>query len=515
MLDQLNGIDPEMLANMWRVSPAATAATLTAEDQRPYIVYPHVKIVSDAVRNAVAGTGPRYLIINMPPQFGKSTTCSIWTPVWYLNNWPWKKVIVCGYGNSFAAEFGGTVRDIVAKNRGTLSFHLSESSQAKNSWKTNHDGAMYSAGIGGQVTGKGANLLIIDDPVKNRDEAESLVERERVWGFWQTTASSRIAKDAVVLIILTRWHEDDLAGRLMDPKYNPDYKLWHTIVLPAFCDSPNDALGRKIGESLCPDLFPDDFLRFKMNAAGGDAAALYQQKPRGEDGAGNVYGNYHSDGNMVRLDRDPALPLCWSLDFNRDPFSTVIAQFREFWGEFAHLTNEKIVQIEVLTELIRHDVDTETMCRAFVDATKKYVNMQRGRVPLHIYGDTSGNQKRTSAGDDTDWIIVKNFFKRYPEYKVRYFVGNSNPNIKGRTNSVNNALKTIDGYRHLKIDPSCVELEKDFLEVRWARDAHGNPLPTIDKKDSARTHVSDALGYLVWQLLGLRQSAGEGTGLLQ
>lgn len=444
-----------------------------------------------------------------------STLGSKWTPLWFLENFPHKKVMVCGYGTQFASEFGAWTRNTVAAHKGTLSFELSEDSKAKDRWNTNMGGSMTSAGIGGQITGKGADLLVIDDPIKNSEEALSIGHREKVWRWWQTTASSRISKNAVVLVILTRWHEDDLAGRLTSREFNPEYcDKFHKIVLPAICDSTDDPLGRALGESLCPELFDVESLRFKMAQAGDEALALYQQKPRGEDGSGNVYDHYSDIENVMRVERDPMLPLDWCLDFNRDPFCTVLAQTREWVGGKQYLTNQKLIQVEVLKEIVRHDVSTEGICQAFIEETRKYVNQSNGQVSLNIFGDTSGNKRSTSA-DRTDWQIIKSFFKRYPEFKVALHVGTNNPPVKARVNSTNAALYSIDGYRRVKVDPSCDELRKDFKQVRWMRDTNGNTLSEVDKRDRKRTHASDALGYMIWHRLGIRESGGERSGLMQ
>jgi len=141
---------------------------------------------------------------------------------------------------------------------------------------------MISAGIGGAITGEGADLLLVDDPIKNREEAESKFYRERVWSEWQNTLLTRLHPNARIIVILTRWHEDDLVGRILDGK---DKDQWTVVSLPAIAE-PGDLLGRKEGEPLWPERGYDKEWAeaTKINVGSRTWNSLYQQHPTPPEG---------------------------------------------------------------------------------------------------------------------------------------------------------------------------------------------------------------------------------------
>lgn len=142
---------------------------------------------------------------------------------------------------------------------------------------------MISTGIGGSITGQGADCLIIDDPIKNAKEALSKTIRENIWSEWESTLSTRLHDGASVIVIMTRWHEDDLIGRLLATSpYN-----WQRIRLPAVAEDYDDMLGREIGEPLCPELGYDlNWANLKKREVGSRTwASLFQQRPSPEQGA--------------------------------------------------------------------------------------------------------------------------------------------------------------------------------------------------------------------------------------
>lgn len=142
---------------------------------------------------------------------------------------------------------------------------------------------MVSTGIGGSITGKGADLLIIDDPIKNAQDAQSKTMRERVWQEWESTLSTRLHKGASVIVIMTRWHEDDFVGRLLE---NSPFK-WERLRLPAIAEDEDDILGRKLGEPLSRELgFDEHWAESKKIEVGSRTwASLYQQRPAPEQGS--------------------------------------------------------------------------------------------------------------------------------------------------------------------------------------------------------------------------------------
>lgn len=196
------------------------------------------------------------LIINMPPQEGKSTRVTQAGPLWFLLRNPNRRIVVASYAESLAQEFGREIRKHITSNQGQddsldLGVRLAPDNGAVTSWTLNgHRGGVRSVGIGGGLTGRPADVLFIDDPISNMEQAESETYRNRAWSFWQSVGRTRLAPGAPVIVILTRWHHDDLAGRLLRGE---DKDRWRVINIPAQANhKPElgevDALGREPGE---------------------------------------------------------------------------------------------------------------------------------------------------------------------------------------------------------------------------------------------------------------------------
>lgn len=198
-------------------------------------------------------------------------------PAWYLGRNPEKRVIEVSYSDDLARTFGDKCRRKIETFGPELwGLEIDRRRADKSDWGIkDHNGGMVSAGIGGSLTGKGADLLIVDDPVKNRQEADSQTYRDRVWSEWQSTLSTRLHPKAAVVVVLTRWHEDDLAGRLIKAEPN----RWKLLNLPAVAEE-NDPLGRPIGAALWPEMYDETELAQKKITSGSrDWEALYQGRP--------------------------------------------------------------------------------------------------------------------------------------------------------------------------------------------------------------------------------------------
>lgn len=226
------------------------------------------------------------LMIFMPPRHTKSEFASRRFPAWYLGRHPSKQVIAASYNSDLATDFGRDVRNLVADPLYNLIFPdvtLRADSKAADRWNTNHGGVYISAGVGSGITGRGANLGIIDDPFKDRKEAESQTVRDNVWNWYRSTFYTRLMPNAAIVLTLTRWHEDDLAGRLLNEmKQGGDQ--WKIIKLPAIAEE-KDSIGRAEGEALWPAWYPKETLNQIKNVLGSyEWNALYQQRPVSEQG---------------------------------------------------------------------------------------------------------------------------------------------------------------------------------------------------------------------------------------
>lgn len=228
------------------------------------------------------------LVIETPPQHGKSCTVTESLPAWYLGRNPEHRVIVACYDSEFAERFGRRNREKLRAFGPTLfGAGVGSTDRAGELELDNGRGRLLCRGLMAGITGNAAELIVIDDPVKNRQEADSPVYRARLWEEWQNSLKTRLAARGKVILIMTPWHEDDLAARIL--KNEPGARL---LRLPVEAE-PGDPLGRVPGEPLCPELGKDaEWLRrfkagYLADPRGGQRAwtALYQCLPRREEGA--------------------------------------------------------------------------------------------------------------------------------------------------------------------------------------------------------------------------------------
>jgi predicted phage terminase large subunit-like protein len=260
-----------------RLAATETLAAFTEYTFPQYRTAEHHRLICEKLEAVERGEIDR-LMIFMPPRHGKSELASKRFPAWYLGRNPDKQVITASYNSDLAGDFGRQVRNIVREQRFRNVFPsvtLAEDSQAANRWNTSAGGSYVAAGVGTAVTGRGAHLLLIDDPVKDREEAESETRRETVYNWYSSTAYTRLMPGGAVILIQTRWHESDLAGRLLEAEAKGGDK-WDKLILPAILSN---------GQALWPEWYPIDALNRTKAAIGPrDWSALYQQQPAPDDG---------------------------------------------------------------------------------------------------------------------------------------------------------------------------------------------------------------------------------------
>ena len=235
----------------------------------------HHEIISEKLEAIERGELKR-LMIFMPPRSGKSQLATINFPAWYLGRNPDKEIITVSYSGDLAIDFGSKTRDLISNEIYQMIFEVSlkEDEKSKGKWMTKQGGSYISAGVGGAITGRGADCLILDDPIKNKEEAESEVYRNKIYDFFTSTAYTRLNPQGAIIIILTRWHLDDLAGRLLTQNKGE----WEIIEFPAI--ATEDEEYRKKGEPLWPSRYSlEDLNNIKKAIGGYDWACLYQQKP--------------------------------------------------------------------------------------------------------------------------------------------------------------------------------------------------------------------------------------------
>ena len=234
-------------------------------------------------QDVVEKKSPR-LMLFMPPRHGKSTLASIAFPAWHLGRNPDHEFISCSYSGSLAMGFSRKVRQLLREPTYKTAFktRLDPDSQSAEAWLTTAGGGFVAAGVGGGITGKGAHILVIDDPVKNREDAESQNNRDANWDWYTSTAYTRLAPGGGVLVILTRWHDDDLAGRLLKATAEGGDD-WEVVRYPAIAEEDEEF--RVAGEPLHPERYDFEALTRIQKAVGPrDWSALYQQNPVADDG---------------------------------------------------------------------------------------------------------------------------------------------------------------------------------------------------------------------------------------
>ena len=255
-----------------------------------YQAVKHHEVIAAALEEVEKGAIQR-LIITMPPRHGKSELASRRFPAWFMGKDPYRHTIFATYNEDTARDFGRAVREIVQMPVYKQVFptaRLRKGSASSELLQTAEGGQSMFVGRGGSLTGRGADLLVIDDPIKDREEAESKSTRDKMWAWFTDVAMSRLMSvGSRVVIIMTRWHEDDLIGRLTDPQnqcYNvEEARHWKILALPALAVN-DDPMGRKPGEALWPERFDETFMHRARALNPRGFAALYQGQPAPEDG---------------------------------------------------------------------------------------------------------------------------------------------------------------------------------------------------------------------------------------
>ncbi|MFD8626714.1 terminase large subunit domain-containing protein [Streptomyces hygroscopicus] len=266
-------------------SPGSMAAVLT---DRREMQAKHLDLIDQVFRDIARGHS-RKVLITMPPRHGKSRRAARWAPLWFLARHPERRVMIASYSADLADDHGRWIRDAIHAYGEQLGIALHAGSKAANRFDLADpatgdrlEGGLVTAGVGGGLTGKGAHLAIVDDPIKDDAEAQSPTMRKRLWDWWTSVLNTRIEPGGSIIVIQTRWHEQDLAGRILEGEDADD---WTVLDLPALADSQDDPLGRPIGQPLWPIRYGKKALE-KIRRAVGERVwwSLYMQKPRPLEG---------------------------------------------------------------------------------------------------------------------------------------------------------------------------------------------------------------------------------------
>lgn len=278
----------------WRADPARFAEHL---DGAHFRRWRYVQVIADVFARLAEGDLTR-VIVMCPARYGKTTVSSQWGPAWALDRYPWLQIVLASYGHDLAASNSLAVRDICETYAGQLRVKVRRDKRSASWWRTTDGGQVRAVGVGSGLTGYGGDVIVIDDPFKDWQAAHSPTIRESVWNWYRSVVRTRLQTDTSgILVVSTRWHEDDLAGRLLSPPDDSESENWHVVRLPALAEDPNDdpngkwweklpdPLGRAPGEPLEPERFGLKAVKDRIAALGGYlSAGMEQQRPSSLEG---------------------------------------------------------------------------------------------------------------------------------------------------------------------------------------------------------------------------------------
>lgn len=244
----------------------------------------HHRHLLEKLRQVSEGEIDRLMVL-MPPGSAKSTYASLIFPAWWMHRHPGTAIIAASHTADLAGHFGRGLRNLITEHREPLGYDLARDSRAAHRFRTVYadqkgESQYFATGIEGPVTGRRADLVLIDDPIKSHAEADSAAHREHLWDWYRTELATRVKPHGRIVLIMTRWHQDDIAARLLESNDS-----WHQLRLPALAEA-DDPLGRSPGEPLWPEHEDKVALARKRDAVGSRVwQALYQQAPAAASGS--------------------------------------------------------------------------------------------------------------------------------------------------------------------------------------------------------------------------------------
>jgi hypothetical protein len=497
-----------------RATPATLARHLTA-DLPPDIRYEkvrHVALIAREFRRVALGKSQRLLLF-APPRHGKSQTVSRWGPVWFFDQFPHKRIMLGSYAADFARDWGRLVRDTIENSSGNLNVRMRDDARRADRWITLHGGGMITGGPGGAFTGRGMHVGICDDVFKNYQDAMSPAVRDRVWNWFKADFITRLEPDAGIIVAGTRWHTDDLFGRILA---EPDGGKWRIINLPALAEA-GDMLGRAVGEPLWPERYPlENLLDIRGRVGPYVWDSLYQQRPPDMRGSLAYYAFEYSRNVTPNAYLVDGYPIQIRIDFNRIPgMHAVIGQH---FGKVDLITSLHVLHapgmtINRMVGATLRDVPPppDSFCAYLlkIGAIDKRMGSGNkwhwtGRFPtVEVFGDATGRITQYSDGASSWSYTLRELAAAGIPHTLR--LPKENPGVVDRVNATNAAFVGADErIRHIIAPPTAENqialLIRDYENVMMDGD-------DIDKsrQQEGWTHSSDANGYAVNYLMPIRE----------
>ena len=420
----------------------------TKED---YLTNWHHQILCDKLNKFARGEIKRMMVF-MPPQHGKSELTSRRLPAFMLGLNPNLRIALCAYNSTFASKFNRQIKRIMTEPSYNEVFPETTLSNSKTSdfVKTadefevvNKSGSFISVGVGGGITGNPVDIALIDDPIKGAEEAGSQTYREKVWEWYTTELSTRLNNNSQVLLTLTRWNVEDIAGKIIEASKSSHAKDWEIVTFPRIkIDNSNPNDPREIGEVLWEEMHSYESAMEAKQINPVKFEALQQQNPKIMEAGSEFYKAFNQDIHVTECQYNEYLPLHISLDENVNPYIT---------ATLYQVEGNCITQIDELC--LAHPKNTVRMLAE--EFMMRYPNHKTG---LFIYGDA------TSQKADTKLEKGQNFFTLFCKYIEHYYpslrVGRSNPSVAMRGNWINDCFET-DSIK-IRISEKCHNSIADF-----------------------------------------------------
>lgn len=323
------------------------------------------------------------VIISMPPRHGKSRMASVEFPAWVLGKYPDLNIIMASYASDLSCELSGKCKSSLFRKRECFpNIRMAKDGGNSHRWCIERHtwGGMLATGVGGPITGHGADIAIIDDPIKNYDEAKSSTYRKRVADWYKSTLRTRLSNAGAIIIIMTRWHEGDLVGVVESEEKKTqdceDAEHWKKLVVPAIAEE-NDLLGREPGEALWPERYDIRFLRQAKASMGSYLfGALYQQHPSPEGGGvfkRSMFHYWEIDHGTYLLhdpsgDRRFAIEACWHFT-SVDPVATAKQSSDYFVASTWVVTPDADL---LLYDVYRGHIEASKQVKSIIDVYNRY-----------------------------------------------------------------------------------------------------------------------------------------------